>query len=284
MGLFVDRARALSETRFDRAGWLNDDDDDEGSRTPSGVRVNRRTALTVPTFLRGMDILASAVAGAPRDVVIKLGGRTFPEFSNVPRWVNEPNPADPTLTGDDYIYALVASLVIDGNYFVHAYPNILDPNAALVALDPSLVKLPEGSSDFEILDNKGKVIAVDIEPQMVTHLTERAKTAKLAQVSAQLGDPSDPKLAAASVDKIVMLDTWHHVPSRIAYAQKLFAALRAGGALYIVDFTKESPEGPPAKHRLLPEQIALDLQAAGFATEVIPEELPNQYIVRGKKP
>ena len=168
MGLFVDRARALSETRFDRAGWLNDDDDDEGSRTPSGVRVNRRTALTVPTFLRGMDILASAVAGAPRDVVIKLGGRTFPEFSNVPRWVNEPNPADPTLTGDDYIYALVASLVIDGNYFVHAYPNILDPNAALVALDPSLVKLPEGSSDFEILDNKGKVIAV-LSPMEVLH-------------------------------------------------------------------------------------------------------------------
>ena len=136
----------------------------------------------------------------------------------------------------------------------------------------------------QAVGDKGKVIAVDIEPQMVTHLTERAKTAKLAQVSAQLGDPSDPKLAAASVDKIVMLDTWHHVPSRIAYAQKLFAALRAGGALYIVDFTKESPEGPPAKHRLLPEQIALDLQAAGFATEVIPEELPNQYIVRGKKP
>lgn len=136
----------------------------------------------------------------------------------------------------------------------------------------------------QAVGDKGKVIAVDIEPQMVAHLTERAKKAKLAQVSAQLGEPSDPKLLGASVDRIVILDTWHHVPSRVAYAEKLFAALRPGGMLYVVDFTKESPEGPPAKHRLLPEQVQLDLQTAGFETEVIPEELPNQYIVRAKKP
>lgn len=136
----------------------------------------------------------------------------------------------------------------------------------------------------EAVGAKGQVIAIDIEPQMVKYLTERAQTAKLTQVSAQLGQPSDPKLGAASVDRIVILDTWHHVPARIAYAQKLLAALRPGGMLYIVDFTKDSPEGPPAKHRLLPEQVQLDLQTAGFVADVIPEELPNQYIVRGKKP
>lgn len=167
MGLIADRLVAFSETRFDRAAWLNDDDYEEGRRSPSGVRVNRRTALTVPTFLRGMDILASSVAGSPRDVVIKLGARTFPEFTNVPRWVDQPNPADPTLTGDDYIYALVASLVVDGNYFVHAYPNVLGPEA-LTALDPSRVQLPEGSTDFEVLDGRGKVIAV-LSPMEVLH-------------------------------------------------------------------------------------------------------------------
>lgn len=166
MGLIASRLTAFSETRFDRAAWLNDDDDD-GARSTSGVKVNRRTALTVPTFLRGMDILASSVAGAPRDVVIKVGSRTFPEFSNVPRWVDEPNPTDPTMTGWRYIYSLVASLVAAGNYFVHAYPNVLAPEV-LTPLDPSRVRTPEGSADFEVLDSRGQVIAV-LSPYEMLH-------------------------------------------------------------------------------------------------------------------
>ena len=49
--------------------------------------------------------------------------------------------------------------------------------------------------------DKGKVLAIDIEPKMVLHLTDRAKKAKLGQVSAQLGEPSDPKLTASSPSK-----------------------------------------------------------------------------------
>ena len=131
--------------------------------------------------------------------------------------------------------------------------------------------------------DKGKVIAVDIEPKMVLHLTERAKKAKLPQVTAQLAEPSDPKLLPNGVDKILFLDTWHHVPSRAAYAQKLFAALRPGGAVYIIDFTQESSHGPPKKHRLTPDAVMFDLNAAGFQSAVLPEELPDQYIVVGKK-
>ena len=37
--------------------------------------------------------------------------------------------------------------------------------------------------------DKGRVIAVDIEPKMVQHLTDRAKKAKLSLVTAQLGEP-----------------------------------------------------------------------------------------------
>jgi HK97 family phage portal protein len=165
MGLIASRLAERSETRSVQ-DWLNDDDED-GARTSAGVKVTRGTALTVPTFLRGMDILASVVAGSPRDVVIKVGSRTFPEYSNVPRWVDQPDPTDPTLTSWRYIYSLVSSLVVDGNYFVHAYPNVLAPEV-LTALDPRRVRTPEGSSDFEVLDGKGKVIAV-LSPNEVLH-------------------------------------------------------------------------------------------------------------------
>jgi HK97 family phage portal protein len=99
--------------------------------------------------------------------MVKIGALTFPEYRNVPRWVDEPDPSDPTITADRYIYTLVASLVGEGNYFVHAYPNILAPEA-LTALDPRRVRTPDGTTDFEVLDDKGQVVAV-LSPMEVLH-------------------------------------------------------------------------------------------------------------------
>jgi hypothetical protein len=45
----------------------------------------------------------------------------------------------------------------------------------------------------------------------------------------------------------------------------------------------ESPMGPGRHHRLLPEQIAHDLEAGGLRASVSPVALPNQYIVVGAK-
>jgi ubiquinone/menaquinone biosynthesis C-methylase UbiE len=129
----------------------------------------------------------------------------------------------------------------------------------------------------------GKVIAADIEPKMVEHLTLRAQKEKFPQITAQLAAPTDPKLSASSVDRIVFLDTWHHVPARVEYAKKLLSALRPGGAVYVVDFTMESSHGPPKHHRLLPEQVKQEFDQAGLLAEVISEDLPDQYIVVGRK-
>ena len=131
---------------------------------------------------------------------------------------------------------------------------------------------------------KGQVIATDIEPDMVRYLTERARREHLANVHAQLAGATDPKLAPASVDRILVVDVWHHLPDRLAYARGLAAALRPGGKLAIVDFTADATHGPPKQHRLAPDAIASDLRAAGLAVEISPTKLPEQYIVIGTRP
>ena len=130
---------------------------------------------------------------------------------------------------------------------------------------------------------KGRVIATDIEPDMVRYLADRAKKEKLANIDAQLAGATDPKLAATSVDRILVVDVWHHVADRAAYAKGLAAALRPGGKLAIVDFTMEAKQGPPKHHRLLPEQIIADLKTAGLDASVSPTKLPEQYIVIATK-
>jgi SAM-dependent methyltransferase len=129
---------------------------------------------------------------------------------------------------------------------------------------------------------KGSVIGLDIEPDMVRYMRERAAKVKLANVRAEVAKVDDPALPAGSVDRILIVNTWHHIPSRPAYAAKLRAALKPGGLVAVVDFTMTSDRGPPKEHRIPPEQVIEELKAGGFKADLLTEPLPDQYIVAGK--
>lgn len=130
----------------------------------------------------------------------------------------------------------------------------------------------------------GRVYAVDIEPDMVRWIGDRAAREGLANVTAAQAAPDDPKLAPASVDRVLVVDVWHHLDDRPAYAAKLAAALRPGGAVYVVDFTKDSPHGPPKHARLSPEEVSAELGQAGLTTAKIDAGLPYQYVIRAERP
>ena len=117
---------------------------------------------------------------------------------------------------------------------------------------------------------------------MVAYMTERAKREGLAQVEARLVPYDDPELEAGSVDRILIVDTWHHIDDRAEYSAKLLEALAPGGRVYVVDFELDSPHGPPARHRLEAEQVARELTAGGLTTTTADESLPFQYIVIGR--
>lgn len=130
----------------------------------------------------------------------------------------------------------------------------------------------------------GKVLAIDVEADMVRYLGERAKKEKLENVEAKKGEFADPGLGTGSVDRVLIVDTWHHIDGREAYAKKLSEGLKPGGLVVIVDFTMEAKKGPPKEHRLLPEKIVAELASAGLSGEIVSETLPEQYIVVAKKP
>src|SRR6185369_2741045 len=133
--------------------------------------------------------------------------------------------------------------------------------------------------------DQGRVLALDVEPNMVEYMKRRAAKDGWRNVEARVVAPDDPGLAPGTVDRIVVVDTWHHIDDRAAYTGKLLRALRPGGSVVVVDFTLESDLGPPAKHRLPPEQVAKELEAGGLRAQIDrAETLPKQYVVRGTRP
>jgi cyclopropane fatty-acyl-phospholipid synthase-like methyltransferase len=130
---------------------------------------------------------------------------------------------------------------------------------------------------------EGQVIATDIEPDMVRYLEERATRESLPNLRAVQTPPADPQLAEASLDRILVVDVWHHLGDRVGYARALGKALKPGGAVAIVDFKLDAKFGPPKQHRLAPEAIIADLKAAGLTASVSPVALSEQYIVIATK-
>ncbi len=130
----------------------------------------------------------------------------------------------------------------------------------------------------------GRVLALDVEPHMVAYLKRRVKKENLRNVTVEQVPANDPGLADGSVDRLLVIDTWQHLPERAQYAAAMNRALRPGGFIVVVDFTADSPEGPPAHARLLPATIIAELEAGGFSARTVAESLPLQYVVIGQKP
>lgn len=129
----------------------------------------------------------------------------------------------------------------------------------------------------------GRVLGLDVEATMVAHMTARAAREGLANVTARRVAGDDPGLAPASVDRVLIVDTWHHLPDRAAYAVKLAAALRPGGRIVVVDFTPETAKGPPPAARIAAQAVVAELAAAGLTAAVVSETLPDQYVVVGRR-
>ena len=124
----------------------------------------------------------------------------------------------------------------------------------------------------------GRVYGVDVEPEMVKYLAERAKREKHANVVAVAGAPDDPRLPE-KVDLILLVDVFHHIDARERYFRKLQGYLKPGGRIAIIDFRLDAPEGPPRAARIAPEQVKAEMKAAGYASAAEHGFLPRQYFL-----
>jgi len=165
-----------------------------------------------------------------------------------------------------------------------------DAVVAALALSPGMLvaDIGAGTGYFEARLSKavganGKVIAIDVEPDMVRYLGERAKRENTPNVEARLTKADETGVATSAVDRILIVDTWHHIGDRPAYAKKLATGLKPGGFVLIVDFTLEANHGPPKEHRLAPDVVKKDLADAGLTVSAVDAGLPDQYVIKGER-
>jgi ubiquinone/menaquinone biosynthesis C-methylase UbiE len=148
--------------------------------------------------------------------------------------------------------------------------------------DAVIADLGSGTGYFAVrLANmvpKGRVYGVDVEPDMVKYLAERAKREKRNNLIAVTGDAGDPRLPE-KVDLVLLVDVYHHIDDRERYFRNLRAALKPGGRIAVIDFRMDSPDGPPRAARIAPQRVIDELDRAGYRVAKQHDFLPNQYFL-----
>ena len=166
------------------------------------------------------------------------------------------------------------------------------PDAVLsflkLAPDAVVVDIGAGTGYFAVrlaaAVPRGKVLANDIEPDMVSYLGERAEKDGVKNLTPVKGTAEATGLKdGEKADVAFMCDVYHHIADPEAYFADVRAHLNEGGRLVIVDFDPEAPEdapGPPRAMRVSADAIAKRLAAVGFReTRRDTETLTYQYIL-----
>lgn len=121
----------------------------------------------------------------------------------------------------------------------------------------------------------GTVFAVDIEPNMVRHMAERAKAAGIDNLRAITASAASPNLPEA-VDVVFLLNVYHHLDERPAYFRRLRASLKPDGRVAIIDFRPDAPAGAPKHMRLSVQRITDEMKIAGYKPAGSFDFLPRQ--------
>jgi len=112
----------------------------------------------------------------------------------------------------------------------------------ILAITPgkAVADIGAGSGWFTVIAARrvgeaGIVYAVDINPESIRYVSDRAKKEQLHNVKTILGKGDNPVLPAAAVDSVLLLKTYHEVAEPVTFLRNLRASLRPGAKVGIID-------------------------------------------------
>lgn len=135
----------------------------------------------------------------------------------------------------------------------------------------------------------GKVIAVDIVPEFLDLIQQRASDVSLANVSTLLCTERSAELPSNSIDLAFTSDTYHHFEYPRSTLASIYRALKPGGVFIVIDFERiegKSRDWILGHVRAGRETVIEEITSAGFVLEQSPPApyLAENYFLRFKKP
>jgi len=144
-----------------------------------------------------------------------------------------------------------------------------------------------GYMSFRIapLLTKGKVFAVDIQPEMLDIIEFLNKENNITNVEPILATLTNPNLPPESVDLALMVDAYHEFENPREVIEGIFRALKPGGKAALVEYRGENPFIMIKRlHKMSQRQVRKEMQAVGLVWRETKNLLPQQHLMVFEKP
>jgi SAM-dependent methyltransferase len=131
---------------------------------------------------------------------------------------------------------------------------------------------------------RGRVLAVDIQPEMLA-IIERRAAGSVSNVETVLGSEKSVNLPARTVDLILLVDAYHEFAFPREMGQSMVSALKPGGQLALVEYRAEDPTVPIKRlHKMSQAQAKREMAALGLKWDRTDAGLPQQHLMFFVKP
>lgn len=144
-----------------------------------------------------------------------------------------------------------------------------------------------GYFSFRIAERvpQGKVVAVDIQPEMLDIIDTRKAQGYPQNVETVLGTERDPRLNPGSIDLILLVDAYHEFSWPREMGEAMLRALKPGGRLVLVEYRGEDPSIPIKRlHKMTEKQARMEMQEIGLEWESTGDFLPQQHFMIFRRP
>jgi ubiquinone/menaquinone biosynthesis C-methylase UbiE len=127
---------------------------------------------------------------------------------------------------------------------------------------------------------KGKVLAEEIQKEMLDIIKKRMTDKKLSNVELVLGTITDPKLPEAGVDLILLVDVYHEFDHPYEMTEAMVKALKPGGRLVFVEFRLEDEDVPiKLVHKMTQKQVIKEMAPFPLKHVKTIDSLPWQHVI-----
>lgn len=132
----------------------------------------------------------------------------------------------------------------------------------------------------KLVEPKGEILCVDIQPEMLVKLRERAKVAEIENITPVLGTLVNPNLPAGKVDMILCIDVYHEFSHPVHMLREMRDSLAPKGQIVLAEFRMEDPKVPiKLLHKMSKKQVLKELNANGFKLVREFDGLPWQHLM-----
>ncbi|MDQ2098342.1 MAG: class I SAM-dependent methyltransferase [Tychonema bourrellyi B0820] len=127
---------------------------------------------------------------------------------------------------------------------------------------------------------QGKVLAVDVQPEMLKFVELNKIEKNISNVEPVLGTITNPNLPENSVDLVVMVDAYHEFEYPREMMQGIVKALKPGGRTVSIEYRGENPMLPiKGLHKMTQKQVKKEMAAVGLVWKETKEMLPQQHLM-----